>query len=86
MKTKVEIADINKAIKSVDYTKMGKKMTIALVTMTNGHEVVGVAGCVDPENYDQTIGEKIALDKAKDQMWPLLGFQLQCERHAAGLS
>ncbi len=79
MKTRVTPQDVEDSIKNVEYKKLGTKMTAAIITMTNGHEIVGLSGCVDPSNYDIKIGGPIALEKAKDQIWGLLGFQLQVE-------
>lgn len=77
MKTRVTPEDVESSIDKVEYQKLGTKMTAAIVTMTNGHEIVGLSGCVDPSKYDIEIGGPIALEKAKDQIWSLLGFQLQ---------
>jgi hypothetical protein len=77
MKDRITPEDVEASIKKVEYTKLGTKMTAATVTMTNGHEVVGLAGCVNPANFDLKIGGPIALNKAKDQIWALLGYQLQ---------
>ena len=86
MKTSVTQEDVDNSIEKVEYQKLGRKMTVALVTMTNGHEIVGKAGCVDPDNYKQEIGEKIALEDAKDQIWPLLGFNLQQKLYDCGVT
>jgi len=77
MKDSITPQDIDATIKSIEYVKLGKKMTAAVVTLINGHEVVGLSGCVNPDNYDIEIGGRIALGKAKDQLWPLLGYELQ---------
>lgn len=37
----------------------------------------GLSACVDANNYNQEIGEKFALEKAKDAIWNGLGFVLQ---------
>lgn len=85
MKTKVTPEDVENSIAKVEYVQLGTKMTAAVVTMTNKHEVIGIAGCVDPANYDIEIGGPIALEKAKDQIWALLGFELQERLHKEGV-
>lgn len=46
------------------------------VTIT-GYECHGLSACVDANNYNREIGEKFALEKAKDAIWQGLGFVLQ---------
>jgi Phage protein (N4 Gp49/phage Sf6 gene 66) family len=51
-------------------------VTIGSITLDNGYSVRGESACVNPENYNQQIGEKIAYDNAFRQLWPLFGFLL----------
>lgn len=74
---KLTPADIDAAIKSVEYSKMGEKTSVCLVTLVNGYELIGVSSCVDPANFDPQIGNDLALKKAKDQIWMLEGYVLQ---------
>lgn len=52
-------------------------LTLAVVEMRNGFTVVGKSACASPENFNRELGERIALDDAKRQMWPLLGYALR---------
>jgi hypothetical protein len=56
-------------------------LTICVVTMPNGFHVVGTSGCADPAKFNKEFGEKLALDKAKDQVWMLLGYVLKQKLH-----
>lgn len=56
-------------------------LTLAVVEMQNGFTVVGKSACAHPENFDREIGEKVALEDAKRQMWPLLGYALRDRLH-----
>ena len=38
---------------------------------------MGLSACADANNYNQEVGEKFALEKAKDAIWNGLGFVLQ---------
>ena len=69
--------DIDNAIATIQYSKLGQKTSVCLVTLKNGYEIVGVSSCVDPANYSQEIGNEYALKKAKDQIWMLEGYVLQ---------
>jgi hypothetical protein len=90
MQTKVKIEgskvtkqDIEANIVDVLYKKMGLKTTICIVTLCNGHEFIGTSACVDPANYDATIGRQVAYDNAIDQVWPHLGAILQDRMYEA---
>lgn len=50
--------------------------TICNILLDNGYSVRGESACVNPENYNQEIGEKIAYDQAFGKLWPLFGFLL----------
>lgn len=51
-------------------------LTICVLTLSNGFTVTGESACVDPANYDQAIGEKIAYDNARNKIWLLEGYAL----------
>jgi len=56
--------------------KVAPTATICNILLDNGYSVRGESACVNPENYNQEIGEKIAYDNAFRQLWPLFGFLL----------
>ncbi|MFO0390181.1 MAG: Gp49 family protein [Alphaproteobacteria bacterium] len=58
------------------FTKIGLTLTHCRIVLDNGFSVTGESACVNPENYNQQIGEKIAFDNAFRQLWPLFGFML----------
>jgi len=53
------------------------KTTVVRVLTPTGFVSWGFASCVSPENYDDEIGTKIALNRIKNKIWELLGFTLQ---------
>lgn len=77
-KTSCTIEDIEAAIATEESLKIGKKTTVVLLTLQNGFEIVGLSSCVDPKNYDQVIGEKLARQRALEKVWELEGYKLQC--------
>ena len=62
---------IKNQIDSVVFQKIWKKTTLCLMTLKNGFEIVTSSSCIDPENYDQEIWEKISEEKAMDKLWEL---------------
>ena len=63
-------------IASVDFVRQFETVTLCNVKLDNGFSVRGESACVNPENYNQEIGERIAYDNAFDKLWPLFGFLL----------
>lgn len=59
-----------------EFTRLGATVTHCRIVLDNGFSVSGESACVNPENYNQEIGEKIAYDNAFRQLWPLFGFLL----------
>ncbi len=51
--------------------------TVCAVTMRNGFVLIGKSAAASEANFDTEIGERLALDDAKQQMWPLLGYALR---------
>lgn len=77
MENKVTKEGIKAKIANVAYMRLGQKLTLAVVTMKNGYEVIGESACVDPANFDAKLGEEYALENAIDKLWPLEGYLLQ---------
>jgi hypothetical protein len=74
---RVTLECVARSIRSVSYARMGKKTTTCFIVMKNGHEVIGSSGCVDPANYDEETGKKIAYSRAESKVWAALGGYLQ---------
>lgn len=59
-----------------------KLLTLCVLVLKNGFTVVGKSACASPENFNAEIGRKVALDDAKRQVWPLLGYALRERLHS----
>lgn len=74
---RVHPRDVDAAIQKIEYVVLPDgRTTICLLTLDNGFTARGEASCVDIANYNKLVGEDIALQKAKDKVWELLGFRL----------
>lgn len=96
---RVTPADIDAAIREFHFINAGvavhgtydphssplNLLTLCILVTTNGFTVVGKSACASPENFDEELGQKIALEDAKRQLWPLLGYALK-ERLAQNFS
>lgn len=85
---RVTPAEIDAAIDAISYFTAGQgcdkagtphhpsldQLTLCCITTRNGFTVVGKSACVSPENFDKALGQRIAFDDAKRQLWPLLGY------------
>lgn len=69
--------EVEEAIAEVKHVKIGKKITVCHLTLKDGHEVIGMSGVVNPENFDAEIGNRVAYDKALDSVWKHMGSILQ---------
>ena len=52
-------------------------LTFCVLVLRNGFTVTGESACASPENFDADIGRQIALENAKQKIWPLMGYQLK---------
>ena len=62
---------------NVPYSPSLDLLTICVITTQNGFTVTGESACASPENFDQELGNKIALANAKQKLWPLMGYALK---------
>lgn len=67
---------IKSRITNAVFIRIGETVTHCRIILDNGFSVSGESACVNPENYNQEIGEKIAYDNAFRLLWPLFGFLL----------
>jgi len=79
---RVTPADIEANIVQVEVvryvTQGGKVLRWAVLTTKNGYAVTGrPSACVSPENDNAEDGERIAIENAKNELWPLMGYELQ---------
>lgn len=54
-----------------------KVLTVCVLTLKNGFQVVGKSACADPANFNAELGQKIAYDDAFRQIWALEGYLLR---------
>ncbi|WP_208457513.1 Gp49 family protein [Burkholderia vietnamiensis] len=76
---------VNAFIVGHESTRLGNH-TVVLVRLRNGFTLIEESACVDPANYDQAVGEKYALEKAKKHVWNHLGFLLATARNGVDVS
>lgn len=69
---------IDSVIKAEQYHVFGGScLTVCCLTLNNGFTVTGESACASPENFNSTLGEKIARDNARNKIWALEGYLLK---------
>ena len=69
---------INDTITDAYYHRIpGTTVTVCALTLKNGYIVVGKSAAASAENFDQEIGQRIAYDDARNQIWALEGYLLR---------
>lgn len=83
---KVTPAEVQAAIKKVEYTVLQDgRTTVALLTLDNGFTIRGESSCADIKNFNEQLGQEIALKDATSKVWAFLGFRLVDRLHQAKL-
>lgn len=70
-------ASIEARIGVTNFMRGTGTVTICQITMQNGFTVVGTSACAHPDNFDETLGRKIAYEDAFSQIWALEGYLLR---------
>lgn len=69
---------VDATISDVEYHVFSNSLlTVCCITLKNGFTVTGQSACVSPENFDEKIGQDIAFENARDQIWQLEGYLLK---------
>ena len=59
-------------------SKSGQVLRWAVITTLNGFAVVGKPSCaVSSSNDNADIGEKVAIENSREELWPLIGYELR---------
>jgi len=82
-------SDLDDNIVSMEIVKHlstgGQVLRWGVLTTKNGFAVTGRPSvAVSPENDNQEIGERVALENARQELWPLMGYALKEKLHVSG--
>ena len=58
---------------SYEYGKIGDSARVCVLTTSTGHKIVGHALVLDPNNDVAEIGNEVAKDNCKEELWGFLG-------------
>lgn len=65
------------SVKDAPVPEEAKLLTICILTCQNGFTVVGESACADPAMFDEELGQRLALNDAKNKLWSLMGYELK---------
>lgn len=71
----------SKVVDETYYRHPSSTLTICILTLQNGFVVTGESAAASPENFDETIGRKIAHGNALQKIWGLEGYLLREQLH-----
>lgn len=54
-------------------------LTFCVLVLKNGFTVTGESACASPANFNAEIGRRLARERAIDQIWPLMGYDLRTQ-------
>lgn len=78
MKTKLTPDDIDGlALVPMFMRPRGTTLTTCVLPLANGCTVHGTSNVIDPTNFDENIGQQVALQNAKGKIWELEGYALK---------
>lgn len=75
--TKILQDDIWNFFVKGEATKLGAKTVVVMDSTITGFDTIGTSACVDPANFDMSIGTEIARRDILDKLWGHMGFVLQ---------
>jgi hypothetical protein len=61
----------------VSETVFFEKHLVVCYKLPNGWTLIGEGACIDPTRFSLQVGREVARERAKDQVWKLLGYQKQ---------
>ena len=76
---RVSLEDVENSIESEHYLNPEElnPLTICVLRLKNGFMVIGHSASAMKENFDETIGRRLAREQAVKQIWQFLGFALR---------
>ena len=78
--SKISPEDIDRMLHIQDVHDKDEKTTEVKATTLTGFVQYAYSSCVDPENYDQSLGFTECLKRIKEPIWKAFGFTLQWAR------
>jgi hypothetical protein len=70
----ITVEYLGSQIAETTYLNPKGTLTLCILTMKNGLNVVGESACLDPARFDAEVGKRIAYQNAFGRLWQPYGF------------
>ena len=64
---------LNDSDTKVSHAQLTPNTRVCVITLTTGHDLVGYAQVLDANNDVELIGQEIAYNNAKEEIWSMFG-------------
>ena len=79
--TRITEEDILNFMGEPKIQRIDQKTTLVSYETRTGFVQHEASSCVDPNNYNEEIGSRVARDRVMNKLWPCFGFVLQWARN-----
>lgn len=77
---KIDLKDLEALVSDMRFL-YDKSLTICIIETRTGFVITGESACIDPANYNQELGERLAYDTALRKLWPLEAYAKMSRQH-----
>lgn len=77
---------VDAAIACYEYHTFDNGTTVCLCLWKNGFSTTGTSSVVSKANFNLEVGQRIARENARNEVWKFLGFQLKDRLHRQALA
>lgn len=81
---RLRLLDVTTLVAKVEYSVFGGRLTVCVITLTNGFMVVGESSCIFAEDFKERVGQDEAYKKALNEVWKLAAYVRRQELHDQG--
>ena len=67
------VKHLNDSKTKVSHAQLTPNTRVCVITLTTGHDLVGYAQVLDAKNDVELIGQEIAYENAKENIWSVFG-------------
>lgn len=75
--TKLTKAHLESLVQSKTFSRPAGTLTVCIITLAGGAQVLGESNVINPANFDPKIGEQMAYEDAIEKLWQLEGYSIK---------
>lgn len=74
---KITPEHLQSLIADAEYQRFGTTLTVCVLHLKSGFDVVGKSACIDKANFSEELGREYAYEDAFEQLWELEGYAMR---------